>query len=155
MMWVNSGTEGLTSRGRSEMGTDLEYARKELQEKGLAFVIVKDEKVLAESDEKGVAPFFRAVDSLRAKGVSVADKIVGKAVAFLCVYAEVASVYTPVVSEPAAGVLRENGVHLEADTTVSMILNKNKDDQCPVEQMIFTCATPEEAYTILREKFEG
>jgi hypothetical protein len=133
---------------------DLQYVKEEFK-RGSAFVIARDETVLAESREKGVAPFFRAVNKLEMHGAVVADRIVGKAVAFLCVYAGISAVYTPLVSDPAGDVLQEYTVHLEADTKVPMILNARKDDQCPVEKLILTCTTPQEAYTVLQKKFEG
>lgn len=133
---------------------DLQYVKEEFK-RGLAFVIVRDGKLLAESREKGVAPFFYAVNTLDMKGAVVADKVVGKAVAFLCVYAGISAVYTPLVSDPAGDVLQKYGVHLEADTGVPMILNARGDDQCPVEKMIINCDTPQEAYNALQKKFEG
>ena len=134
--------------------TDLECARREL-EKELAFVMVRNGKIVSKSSEKGVAPFFHAVTSLNVNGISLADKIVGKAVAYLAVYAGISSVYTPVVSEPALTVLRTNEIHLESDEVVPMILNQSGTDQCPIEKLISTCKTPEEAYNVLKKKFEG
>lgn len=133
---------------------DLAYAKKEFK-RGLAFVVVKNEEILAESTEKGVAPFFYAVNGLDVKGASLADKIVGKAVALLSVYAGIASVYTPVVSDAAVEVLHEYSIYLEADEEVTMILNSTRDDQCPIEKMVSDCGGPEEAYKKLKRRFEG
>lgn len=136
------------------MATDLEYAKKELSE-GRAFVIVKGKKVVAESTEKGVAPFFSAVTELNLEKASLADKIVGKAVAFLSVYGGVTSVYALVASEPAVAVLDNYAIRIEAETVVPMILNQTGDDQCPIEKVVAACNTPEEAYTVLKRKFGG
>lgn len=156
-MLVNSGrAESLKSRGGINMGSqDLEHAQEEFEKRESAFVIVRNKEVLAESKEKGVAPFFNVVHSVNVKGASLADKIVGKAVAFLCVYAGITSVYTPVASEPAVFVLRENRIYYEADKMIPMILNRDKNDQCPIERIVSACTTPEEAYLLLRKKFEG
>ncbi len=132
---------------------DLEYAKKALTENKLTFVIVNDKKIIAKSAERGVAPFFSAVH-LKVQGASVADKIVGKAVAFLSVYADIAAVYSPVMSQPAYNLLREHDIYAEADTTVPMIMNRNKNGQCPIEKLIWDCNSPKEAYKVLKKKFK-
>jgi hypothetical protein len=134
---------------------DLDYARKEFEESKMAFVMVRDGMVLAYSKEKGVAPFFSAVARKRVKGASLADRIIGKAVAFLCAYRGIVAVYTPVVSKPAVSVLEENQIPWKADQVVPMILNREGDGQCPIERIVTAATSPEEAYLILRKKFEG
>ena len=133
---------------------DLEYAKEVFRKKRLAFVIVRDKEILAESKEKGVAPFLHVIQRKNVEGASLADKVVGKAGAFICVYAGIASVYTKVISSPAEKVFQDCDVHVEADDVVPMIKNRRGDDQCPIEKMIFTCETPEAAYTVLKEKVE-
>jgi hypothetical protein len=135
------------------MTTDIDYAKKELL-KGKAFVVVKSGKVIAESDEKGVFPLFSAVTKLNLENASLADKIVGKAVAFLSVYSGIASVYAVVASESAVGVLTNYSIGIEAETVVPMIMNRTGDDQCPIEKLV-DCCTPEKAYTVLKKKFGG
>ncbi|KYK37272.1 MAG: DUF1893 domain-containing protein [Theionarchaea archaeon] len=139
------------------MYTDLESAKREFKRTKAAFVIVKDEKVVARSAEKGVAPFFFAANGLgeQVKNASLADKIVGKAVALLTVNSQMISVYTPLISDPAVKVLNDYNIYWEADQIVAMILNRNKDDQCPIEKMVTACDTPEEAFSILKRKFRG
>ncbi|MBU6997948.1 MAG: DUF1893 domain-containing protein [Theionarchaea archaeon] len=134
---------------------DLDYARREFEDRKMAFVMVKNGKVLAQSKEKGVAPFFSAVVRNKVDGASLADKIIGKAVASLCAYRGIAAVYTPVVSEPAVSVLEENQVSWQAEQVVPMIINRTGDGQCPIESAIVAATTPEEAYLILKRKFEG
>ncbi len=135
---------------------DLEFARNELKRRGSAFVIVKDKEILAESKERGVAPFFFAVRELhnQLKGTSLADKIVGKAVALLSVYSQVTSVYTLLASRPAVEVLDHYNTFLEADRVVEMILNRTRDDQCPIEKIVLHADEPEEAFMLLKRRFE-
>jgi len=136
------------------MTTDTDYAKKELLQ-GKAFVVVNCGKIIAESDEKGVFPLFSAVTELDLENASLADKVVGKAVAFLCVYSGIAAVYAVVASEPAVGVLTRYSIGIEAETVVPMIMNRTGDDQCPIEKLVNTCRTPEKAYTVLKKKFGG
>jgi len=74
---------------------DLELAKRKLKENGLTLAIVKDSKVLFESKSRGVSGFLEALNKLKEKmmGASIADKIVGKAIALLYVYAGVKAVY--------------------------------------------------------------
>lgn len=153
-MLTHQDIEDSNCHGRSEMHQDLEHAKNEFMQRNLGFIIVSDSRILAESKEKGVAPFYFAV-AKNVKGGSVADKIVGKAVAFLCAYSGVVSVYTPVISQPALDVLNDYTIHVEVDKVVPMILNREKNGQCPIEALIMECTTPEEAYTVLKKKFEG
>lgn len=136
---------------------DLEFARNELKRRGSAFVIVKNKEILAESTEKGVAPFFFAVREFhdQLKGTSLADKIVGKAVALLSVYSQITSVYTLLTSQPAVKVLDYYNTFLEADRVVEMILNRTRDDQCPIEKIVLHTDEPEEAFMLLKRRFEG
>ena len=62
---------------------DLSQARQLLDSAKLAFVLVKDGQVIASGDDYGVRELLAAVDRLGplARGASLADKIVGKAVA--------------------------------------------------------------------------
>lgn len=138
------------------MYQDLEHAKNEFMHRNLGFIIVNDSKILAESREKGVAPFYFALaKNKNVKGGSVADKIVGKAVALLCAYGGITSVYTPVISQPALNVLNAHNIHVEVEKVVPMILNRNKDGQCPIEALIMELNTPKKAYTVLKKKFEG
>ncbi len=135
--------------------SDLDYAREEFKKRRSAFIIARDKKILAESEERGVAPFFSAVANVKVKGASLADRVVGKAVALLSAYAGIASVYALVVSEHAVPVLERYDIHFEYERVVPMILNQRKDDQCPIESIVMPCDSAEEAFTLLKKKFEG
>lgn len=139
------------------MKTDLDTAREEFKKRDSAFILIKGGEVIAESHEKGVKPFFFAVKTFKDQlnGASLADKIVGKAVALLSAYAGITSVYTPLVSRPAVQVLGDYCISFEADEVAPMILNVQKNDQCPVERMVLHCSTPQEAYQALGKHFEG
>ncbi|MBU7032974.1 MAG: DUF1893 domain-containing protein [Theionarchaea archaeon] len=135
---------------------DFMMARDEFAKRHSAFIIVNNQKIIGESTEKGVAPFFHAVDSLEGlKGASLADRVVGKAVALLSLFAGIDSIYTPLISTPAIHVLSRHSTHVDADTIVPMILNRTQTDRCPIEAMVLACDNPTDAYRILKEKFTG
>jgi hypothetical protein len=116
--------------------TDLTQARQLLETENLAFVLVKGGKVLATGDDYGVRELLASVDRLGplARGASLADKIVGKAVALIVVHAGIRAVDTRVASESAVKLLKSHGVPLHTATIVPQILNRRGDGPCPMEK---------------------
>ena len=145
----------LSKDGAGRVGSDLELARRLLGEGGLAFVLAKEGRVLASSKEEGVRPFFEVVASTggELKGAVLADRVVGRAVALLCLYAGIAAVSTPLASEPALRML-EPAIKTHADRVVPHILNRAGTGLCPFEALTAAIDTPEEAIVALRRFFE-
>jgi phosphatidylglycerophosphatase A len=87
---------------------DIELARSLLEEEKWDLVIVKGGQVLFSSQERGVAPFFQAVQSMGKilHNAVVADRIVGLAIAMLCLYARITSVYADIANQGAIDKLR-------------------------------------------------
>ena len=72
---------------------------------------------------------MKAIDEL-GEGLSrasVADKVVGKAAALLCVYSDIVATYAVTASESGLEVLRKNGIPYEFDTQVPVILDAKKN----------------------------
>jgi hypothetical protein len=131
---------------------DLETARKRLNEKGLALSIVKEEKIVFETVSRGISGLLGAIERYKdeLKGASVADKVAGKAVALLCVYAEVKAVYAAILSRKAKALLEENFICVEWDTLVPNVLDADKSTTCPFEELAAEIVDLEEAYTKLK-----
>lgn len=83
-------------------------------------------------------------------GFSAADKVVGKATAFLYVLAGVKEVYAPVMSEKARDVFMEYGIGFECKEVVDAIINRTGTGICPMEHAVTEIETPEEAYLAVR-----
>jgi hypothetical protein len=137
------------------MTSDLALARQLLETEGLAFVLVREGRVIARGGDHGVAELLSAVDRLggEVRGASLADKVVGKAVALIVARGEICAVDTPLASEAAALVLKSRGVALQAATVVPLILNRRGDGPCPLEQLTQPFEEPEPALVRLREFF--
>lgn len=127
---------------------DLEFAKEILKEKNLSLVIVKNKKILFESSSKGIKDFVLAIEKLKnlLKGAGVADEIVGRAVAMLCIYSKIIAVFANTISENALIVLRKTKINIEFEKIVDKILNQNKTDICPFEKLVMKISEPEEAY---------
>lgn len=133
--------------------TDVQAAKARLLHDGSSLVIVKQGKIIFETGQSGVGGFLLAIETLgqdRLFGVSVADRIVGRAAALLCVYCGVKAVYAVVLSEGGKKVLEENAVVFEFGSLVSTILNRQKTDACPFEKLVSDVHDAADAYERLK-----
>lgn len=81
----------------------------------------------------------------------VADKVVGKAAAALMVKGGVRKVFGVVVSELAAGLLRQNRVELVCETLVPYIENRRRTGWCPLETRCKDCVSVDECVAAIEQ----
>ncbi len=139
---------------RSNM-EDIDLARSLLDEDRCNLVIVKKGRVLFGSRERGIAPFFQAVQSI-GRGLhnaAVADRVVGSAVAMLCLHTRVKSVYAGIVSQGAFDMLKKKGVAVDSKNTVPHISNYDGTDLCPFEKLAESCRKPSQLMAALQSLF--
>jgi hypothetical protein len=131
---------------------DLERARLRLKEKNLSLVVVKNGKVIFETETRGIKSFLEAIELFGKElaGSSVADRIVGRAVAFLCVYVQVSAAFAVIISMEGVRVLEDNKIFYQFEKCVPNILNQKGNDICPFEKLALTFQTAEDAYRKLR-----
>lgn len=130
----------------------MEQARKILYAGGYTCVLRKDDTVLT-ATERGVKPLVRwLTEGIDVRGFSAADKVVGRATAYLYVLLGVKEVWAAVMSEAAAEVLRRHGIAASQDKRVKNIINRAGTGICPFEEAVLKIQTPEEALTAIREK---
>lgn len=127
---------------------DLETAKTQLDREQLTLAIVKNGKTLYETQFHRISGFLNAIDQQgkNLEGACVADKVVGKAVALLCVYAEVKAVYAETLSIAGKIVLENKSIAIEWKELVDVILDDTKQDICPFEKEAATVSSPEETY---------
>lgn len=133
--------------------TDLQLAKQKLQSDSLAFVIVKDGAIVQTGTRDGIGELIDALDALgaQARGASLADKIVGKAVAQVARAARLRAVYSPLMSQAACDALARDRIAVEYDRLVPLILNKRNDAPCPLERLTLPLDDPDAAVAALRE----
>jgi hypothetical protein len=131
---------------------DLEIAKRELGERHLTLCVVKGRQVVFEAKTRGVSGFMEAVEELkdRLNGASVADRVVGKAIALLCVFVKARAVYATTISRAAKTLLERNAVYLEWDSLVENILGVDKTKTCPFEKLVNRTTDPAVAYSKLK-----
>jgi len=118
----------------------------------LGLSIVKNSCVLFESGQRGVYGFLDAVEKEGSmlEGASVADRVVGKAVALLCAYAKVRAVHGMTMSEAGRTVLRRYSVYHEWQDLVENILTVDRAAVCPFERLVGGVSDPQVAYERLK-----
>ena len=136
------------------MYPDREKARDILTQGGYTCVVCHAEEIITDN-RRGVRPLLEFLEQPRDWSCfCAADKVVGKAAAFLYQLMGVRALYAQVVSEPAAAVLQEAGIDLAYGTLVPAIRNRTDTGFCPMETAVWDVQDPEEALTVLKITLE-
>ncbi len=101
---------------------------------------------------RGIRPLLELLEEPdRWQGYSAADKVAGKAAAFLYLLLGVESLHAGIVSQSAAQVLTEGGVGLQYGQLVPAIRNRDGTGFCPMETAVREISDPQEAYALLKK----
>ena len=135
---------------------DLDLAKKHLYCEELTLVIAKDEQVIYQTNSHRISGFIRAIETLgmQLKGASVADRVAGKALALLCVYAGISNVYAEVLSRKAQKIFEENNVSFQWQQLVDNVLDLNKTGVCPFEKTATLISDPQDSYVAFKALLE-
>ena len=134
------------------MNNDLKNAKEMLLSESYTCVLCRGEMLFC-SCERGVKPLLGWLDSdTETHGFSAADRVVGRAAAFLYVLLGVRFLYADIMSEPAREVLMAHGIEYTARQLVPAIRNRTGDGFCPMESAVRNIENPEAALAAIREK---
>ncbi len=135
---------------------DLELSKKELYSKQLTLAIAKNGQVLFETDSHRISGFIHAIDTLGIllKDASIADRVAGKALALLCIYAGIREVYAEVLSKKAKVLFEENNVVCQWENLVDNVLDLNKSGMCPFEKAAAEISDPKDSYSAFKALLE-
>ena len=132
------------------MGIDAEKAKALLERNEYTCVLCRGEAV-SYSCHRGVRPLVDFLDSgVDYAGFSAADKVVGKATAFLYVLLGVREVYAGVLSDAAAAVFERYGISFSCGQRVPAIRNRDNTGFCPMEQATRDIQDPAQALAAVR-----
>ncbi len=124
-------------------------------EKGNCCLAYCNENEMCSSNVRGVLSLVTMVTEKKTmKGFYCADKVVGKAAAFMYAILKPQELYVAVLSEKAEEVLKKYGIKYFYGEKVPAIINRKGDGFCPMEEATEKAETPEEAYKILIEKLK-
>lgn len=117
-------------------------------------VLCGDQVILTDK-RRGVRPLLDLLENnTDVTGFSAADKVVGKAAAFLYCLLKIESLYARVISQPALEVLRNAGIETEFDQLVPAIRNRTGDGFCPMESAVWGIDTPDDALPAIYRALE-
>lgn len=132
------------------MYRDLENCKSVLHGGAYTCVLQQNGQLYTET-ERGIRPLLHRLESGTLCGAVLADKVIGKAAAFLLIKGGVKAVWADVLSQPAAEVLRRAGIEYSCGKTVPYIQNRAGNGMCPMESAVLPIATADEAYLKLQE----
>jgi hypothetical protein len=132
---------------------DMQIAKQKLTNDSLAFVLVKDGAIIKTGTRDGIGELIEAIDMLgeQASHASLADKIVGKAVAMVARHAQLSAVFSPLMSQAACDALAVDHITFEYGQLVPLILNKRNDGPCPMERLTLPIQNAKDAVDALRD----
>ena len=136
------------------MNKNLEKAKELLVTEELTCCFTDGERIF-KSRDRGVKPLLSYLaDGIDTKGLCAADKVVGKAAAFLYVLLGIKCVYADVISEKALEVFENHGVEISFSTLVSAIRNRTNTGFCPMETAVENINDPKAAIEAIKEKLK-
>ena len=117
--------------------------------------VLMDESNLFTSHLRGVRPLvqFIAYNEVP-RGLWAADKVVGKATAYLYVMLGIREIYASVISRSAMELLNKHSIPVQYDTLVQHIINRTGNGICPFEEAVMNIDSKEEAYVAILAKME-
>ena len=117
-------------------------------------VFCKDDTVLTDR-RRGVRPLLDLLEQeMNVVGFSAADKVVGKAAAYLYCLLGVSELYAGVISQPALSVLEAHGIVISYSKLVPSIQNRTQNGPCPMEHAVWEISDPKEALTAIYAALE-
>ena len=135
------------------MTEKLNKAKQALISSGCGLAVLKGEDILT-FNEPGVKTLMKLQDGAL-KGAYIADKIIGKAAAYLLVRSGTVQVYAEIISEPALNVFEQYSMICDYGEVVPNIINRSQTGICPMEFAVLNAQNADEAYEILLRKTGG
>lgn len=134
--------------------TDLEQAKIRLTQGDVTVAVCGGESLRTDT-RRGVAPLLAWLDQgVPLAGFSAADRVVGKAAAFLYLRLGVTAVYGGVMSRPAYDLLVAHGVDASYSELVPAIRNRAGDGFCPMETVCLPLTDPVRAEQAIRVRLQ-
>lgn len=129
---------------------DLQDLLRYMDEGGFTLAVQTAEGEMITSKERGISPLLALLPQKeKFCGALAADKVTGKAAAFLYVLLGVKGVRTHLSSLPAQRVYAAHGIEHVTDADCERIVNRRGDGLCPMESAVMEIDEPEQAAKVL------
>ena len=125
---------------------DLELAKQILEDENQSLVVVKNGQVIYKSVDRGIKPMLTITNEFKeeASGSSIADKVIGKGAALLCVNLNIKAVYGDLMSQAGIDMLEKNKIKYEFKESCEYIKNREGTGYCPIEKLSMDVDEPRE-----------
>ena len=129
---------------------ELESARALLEAGNYTCVLRRGDHILTDT-RRGIRPLMELWESGNSyTDYCAADKVVGKAAAFLYCLLGIRALYAGILSQPALEVLQTAGIPVTYGTLVPAIRNRTGDGFCPMESAVREITEPQAAPKAIR-----
>ena len=136
------------------MSENLEKAKALLKKGEYTCVFYNGEDFITDN-ERGVRPLLSLIEKGRSlSGYSAADKVVGKAAAFLYILLGVKEIYADVMTKDAESVLKKSGINIFGEQTADIIINRAKTGRCPMDSAVSDIDSPDEGFAVIKSALE-
>ena len=122
----------------------LDELRQQFNQSDYTCLIIKDGEEVFSSSANGILPIVQAVPKM--SGAYLADKVIGRAAALICVHGGILAVYANIMTISAAEVFAEYGILFEVDEMVEAIQNRDRTGLCPFEELGSELNCPKQAF---------
>lgn len=123
----------------------LDQAKMLLNKTGSTCVLCGNDVILTDN-RRGVRPLLDLLEgSTSVEGFAAADKVVGKAAAYLYCLLDIRALYAGIISAPALEVLESRNIPVEYGALVPGICNRTNDGPCPMENAVLHIDNPQDA----------
>ncbi|MGL5512876.1 MAG: DUF1893 domain-containing protein [Sporomusa sp.] len=128
-------------------------ARVALRHGDKTFVIVGEKKITYYSEKRGMTPLLELLDNGPSllEGAIIGDRIMGRAVAMMCIHAKVKAVYAMSISDEAMDLLEEHGILATWQETVPYIVERDMISKYKLDVYIKDEADPAVATQMIKE----
>ena len=115
---------------------DLETCRRYMDENDLKCVVADEEKIVYQSDAKGIIPMLELLELYEKNDIHPvyqADRIMGKAAMIIAVHCGIRQIYSDVVSKTAFRIAENNNITVRYGDLVDRILDPTRSKEGPFE----------------------
>ena len=118
------------------MDENFKKAKEEYETGKYTLVLCKDEDII-KSNMTGIRPLMNLIENKKeCTGYSAADKIVGRAAAFLYTLLNIKNLYGEIMSKGAIEILKKHEIYYEYKTLTDFIENRQKNGICPTDEAV-------------------
>ncbi len=99
--------------------------------------IISNNNIIYKNDGFGIKPLYCAYLKVKEqmKGASCADRVIGKAAAWIYIEAGIKELYCDVITTIAKNMLLESGIKVIFVEEIDFVENREKTGMCPVESL--------------------